>query len=119
MRKLFAVAGSIAVGLMLAFSAHAQTYPTRSINLIVPYPPGGGVDAMARIVAEKLSHALGQQVVVDNRGGGGGLIGTRAVQRRRPTATRSSSATPARSRSIPVFMPIRVSIRARISRRSA
>src|SRR3984893_1451012 len=84
MRKLFGVVGLIAVGLTLAFSAHAQSYPTRSINLIVPYPPGGGVDAMARIVAEKLSHALGQQVVVDNRGGGGGLIGRRAVQRAAP-----------------------------------
>src|SRR5258707_819245 len=84
MRKLFGVVGSIAIGLTLAFSAHAQTYPTRSISLIVPYPPGGGVDAMARIVAEKLSRALGQQVVVDNRGGGGGLIGTRAVQKAAP-----------------------------------
>ena len=43
-----------------------------------PYPPGGGVDAMARVVAEKLSGALGQQVVVDNRAGGSGLVGTRA-----------------------------------------
>jgi tripartite-type tricarboxylate transporter receptor subunit TctC len=49
--------------------------------LIVPYPPGGGVDAMARIVGEKLSAALGQQVVVDNRAGGAGNIGTRAVAR--------------------------------------
>ena len=45
----------------------------------MPYPPGGGVDAMARIVADKLSAALGQQVIVDNRGGGSGLVGTRAV----------------------------------------
>jgi tripartite-type tricarboxylate transporter receptor subunit TctC len=52
--------------------------------LIVPYPPGGGVDAMARIVGEKLSAALGQQVVVDNRAGGAANIGTRAVARAAP-----------------------------------
>src|SRR3954464_4208274 len=57
----------------------AQDYPARTVTLVVPYPPGGGVDAMARIVADKLSAALGQQVVVDNRGGGSGLVGTRAV----------------------------------------
>ena len=65
-------------------AADAQDYPSRSITLIVPYPPGGGVDAMARIVADKLSSALGKQVIVDNRGGGGGLIGTRAVARAAP-----------------------------------
>jgi tripartite-type tricarboxylate transporter receptor subunit TctC len=64
--------------------AHAQDYPTRTITLVVPYPPGGGVDALARVVAERLSAAVGQQVVVDNRGGGGGLIGTRAVQKAAP-----------------------------------
>src|SRR4051794_16339842 len=68
----------------LASPASAQSYPARAVTLIVPYPPGGGVDAMARIVAEKLSHALGQQVLVDNRGGGGGLIGTRAVAKASP-----------------------------------
>jgi tripartite-type tricarboxylate transporter receptor subunit TctC len=57
----------------------AQDYPTRAVTLVVPYPPGGGVDAMARIVADKLSAALGKQVMVDNRGGGSGLVGTRAV----------------------------------------
>jgi tripartite-type tricarboxylate transporter receptor subunit TctC len=64
--------------------AAAQDWPGRSITLIVPFPPGGGVDAMARIVADKLSAALGQQVVVDNRGGGGGNIGTRAAARAAP-----------------------------------
>jgi len=65
--------------LVLAGAALAQDYPTRTITLVVPYPPGGGVDAMARIVADKLSAALGKQVMVDNRGGGSGLVGTRAV----------------------------------------
>jgi len=64
--------------------ALAQDYPTRTVTLVVPYPPGGGVDAMARIVADKLSAALGQQVVVDNRGGGSGLVGTRAMIKSAP-----------------------------------
>jgi tripartite-type tricarboxylate transporter receptor subunit TctC len=76
---------SCLIGVLLAAGlgcvAAGQDYPTRPISLIVPYPPGGGVDAMARIVGEKLSAALGQQVVVDNRAGGAGNIGTRAVAR--------------------------------------
>jgi tripartite-type tricarboxylate transporter receptor subunit TctC len=54
----------------------AGAYPVKPIRFIVPYPPGGGVDALARIVAPPLSQRLGQQVVVDNRGGAGGNIGT-------------------------------------------
>jgi tripartite-type tricarboxylate transporter receptor subunit TctC len=49
--------------------AGAQTYPSRPITLIVPYPPGGGVDAMGRMVAQKLSLALGQQFIIENRAG--------------------------------------------------
>src|SRR4051812_37936793 len=64
--------------------AYAQTYPTRNITLVVPYPPGGGVDAMARLVAEKLSVALKSTVIVDNRAGAGGNLGTRAVAKAEP-----------------------------------
>jgi tripartite-type tricarboxylate transporter receptor subunit TctC len=65
-------------------SASAADYPTRQITLIVPFTPAGGVDAMARVVAEKLSEAFHQQVIVENRAGGGGTIGTRAVMRAAP-----------------------------------
>lgn len=60
--------------------AIAADYPTRSVTIIVPFPPGGGVDAMARVVADKLSQAFHQQFIVDNRGGAGGTIGTKAVK---------------------------------------
>jgi tripartite-type tricarboxylate transporter receptor subunit TctC len=62
----------------------AADYPARTVTLVVPYPPGGGVDAMARVVAAKLSDALKQQFVVDNRAGAGGTIGTRAVAQAAP-----------------------------------
>ncbi|MGA9281746.1 MAG: tripartite tricarboxylate transporter substrate-binding protein, partial [Pseudolabrys sp.] len=62
----------------------APDYPTRTVTLVVPFPPGGGVDAMARVVAAKLSDAMRQQFVVDNRAGAGGTIGTRAVAQAAP-----------------------------------
>jgi len=65
-------------------AARAQTYPSRPITLIVPYPPGGGVDAIGRMVAQKLSPALGQQVIIENRPGAGAVIGTRAAAKAAP-----------------------------------
>ena len=62
----------------------AQDYPTRPVTLIVPYPPGGGVDLIGRLVAQRLSAVLGQQVVVENRGGAGGMIGTRDLAKAAP-----------------------------------
>src|SRR5262249_62083430 len=62
----------------------AQDYPTRPITLIVPSPAGGGVDVMGRLVGQRLSVALGQQVVIENRGGAGGMIGTRDAARAAP-----------------------------------
>jgi tripartite-type tricarboxylate transporter receptor subunit TctC len=84
--RLFArAAGAVLALLIVAIgSAVAADYPTRTVTLIVPYPPGGGVDSMARVVADKLSVALKQQVIVENRGGGGGTLGTRFVARATP-----------------------------------
>jgi len=59
--------------------ASGQTYPDRPIKLIVPFPPGGPIDTMGRLVAQHLSSSLGQQVVIDNRPGAGSTIGTKAV----------------------------------------
>lgn len=63
--------------LLLVVPAHAQrsNYPDRPIRLIVPFPPGGGNDILARAVGQRLAQPLGQQVVVDNRGGAGGMLG--------------------------------------------
>ena len=75
-----------ALALVFAFpsAAAAQDYPDRPITMIVPYPAGGGVDAMGRLVGQRLSVALGQQVVIENRGGAGGMIGTRDAAKAAP-----------------------------------
>jgi len=80
LRRALAVACVCAVG----FAARAQDYPARPITLMVPFPAGGGVDVVGRIVAEKLSAALGQQVIIDNRGGAAGVIGTRVAAKAAP-----------------------------------
>jgi tripartite-type tricarboxylate transporter receptor subunit TctC len=67
------------VGLLVAAPAAAQPYPNRVIKMIVPFPPGGPIDTMARLVAHELSARLGQEVVVENRPGAGSTIGSKAV----------------------------------------
>jgi tripartite-type tricarboxylate transporter receptor subunit TctC len=76
----------LALCLAAAFAAvaRAQDYPSRPIMLVVPYPPGGGNDVIARIVSAKMSAALGREIVVENHGGAGGTIATRQVARAAP-----------------------------------
>ncbi len=76
--KKFAVAAALA---LFAFAAHAQTFPSRPITLIVPFPPGGSTDTAARIMAERMRPILGQPVVIENVGGAGGSIGVGRVAR--------------------------------------
>jgi len=70
--------------LLLATVAAAQTYPDRPVRLIVPFPPGGSNDVVARVVGAQLSERIGQTVVIDNRGGAGGTIGINAAAKSAP-----------------------------------
>jgi tripartite-type tricarboxylate transporter receptor subunit TctC len=80
MSTLLAVCGALAA----AGPAVAQSYPTRPITLVVPFAPGGSASTAARSVADKMSETLGQQIVIDNRGGAGGTVATRAVAKAPP-----------------------------------
>ena len=81
MRSLFAIAFAATAFLVPQFSAMAQSWPDRPIKLIVPQPPGGGFDTVARILADRMGPLLGQPVVVENRTGAGTLVGTEAAAR--------------------------------------
>src|ERR1700704_5419426 len=68
------------------FAAHvdAQDYPVKTIRIVVPFPPGGATDVVTRIVAQKLTDQFGRQVVTENRGGAGGIVGSEAVAKAAP-----------------------------------
>lgn len=77
-----AIAGAMLV--LAPAAGHADTYPSKPVRLIVPFPPGGSVDYVARTISQKFSENLGQTVVVDNRGGASGTIGTAEAARAAP-----------------------------------
>src|SRR5204863_3067639 len=81
MRKLVA---ALFVAACAAAAAQAQTFPSRPLTLIVPFPPGGSTDAAARIMAEKMRESLGQPIVIENVGGAGGSIGVGRLARSVP-----------------------------------
>jgi tripartite-type tricarboxylate transporter receptor subunit TctC len=83
MRPALATAAAVAIALAAGL-AQAQDYPNKPIRMIVPYPPGGGTDVVARILNEKLSPELGQPIVIDNKGGAGGSVGTEIASKTAP-----------------------------------
>ena len=72
------------MGLFAALAASAEEWPAKPVRFIVPYPPGGGTDVIARIVQSRLSETLGQPIVIENRGGAGGVLGTEAAAKSAP-----------------------------------
>src|SRR5436190_18620989 len=98
----------IALCLGASVPASAQSYPNRIIKIIAPFPAGAPVDSGARLVADRLEKAWGQSVIVENRGGGGGIVGTNAVAKAAPdgytllfTSTSPLAAAPALTKSVP------------------
>ena len=84
MKNLRALLGAACLVLAATGLATAQDYPTRPVRMIIPFPPGGSNDVVGRLIAIKLGERLGKQVVVDNRSGAGGVIGTEMVAKSPP-----------------------------------
>jgi len=80
--------------LLPSISVQAQNYPSKPIRIIVPYPAGGGTDMAARLIGQKLSESAGRPVIVDNRAGANGVIGTEAIARAAPDGYTVGMATP-------------------------
>src|SRR2546423_3795283 len=87
-RELIALVGGtalvLAASILATGPASAQTYPNRPITLVVPYPPGGATDAIARIMQDSMTESLGQQIVIENIGGAGGMIAAARAARAAP-----------------------------------
>src|SRR5258708_18421084 len=78
-RRRALLAACFALCTSIATSASAQTYPSRPIKMIVPFPPGGPIDTMARLLGQQLSLRLGQQVIVENHPGAASMLGTKGA----------------------------------------
>ena len=83
LKKIVSIA-LLSVSSTLAFAAHANDFPSRTITWVVPFPPGGAMDAIARVLSEEMSQDLGQSIVIENRPGAGGNIGAAHVAKTKP-----------------------------------
>jgi tripartite-type tricarboxylate transporter receptor subunit TctC len=121
--KFWKTAATFAIGFVVGIgcldtASRADDYPSRTIALVVPFPPGGPSDVVARIVAEGMSRVLGQTMIIENVGGTGGTIGTARVAAATPDATRCWPPAWARTSPRRCSRPVSAAIRPRISSRS-
>ena len=100
--RLFVASVAVSAGLC-ALPAAAQTFPTKPIKIIVPYPPGGVVDVIARSVGEQMTKSVGQPSVIENRVGAAGAIGTELVARAAPDGYTLVVASPSRTTNISLY----------------
>jgi hypothetical protein len=115
-RRLFLSSLLAAMGLAVPLApAWAQPFPSKPVRIVIGFPPGGGIDIVARTIAPKLSEALGQPVIIDNKPGVAGVLGTNLVAKA-PMGTPSFLAPPATSASTRSSCPICPSTWTRISR---
>ena len=84
MAKRHVLLAILLASIVFITSVSAEEFPNRPITWVVPFAPGGITDTTSRIVAEEMSKTLGQSVLIDNRGGGGGTVGTEQVARAKP-----------------------------------
>ena len=106
MRLLSIAAGAaLAAGATVVSVGHAQDYPTRPVRIIVPFSPGTGSDVLGRVLAQKVSEQLGQTVVIDNRPGGSGAMGTEMTARAAPDGYTLTLATNATLVTFPLLSP--------------